>query len=246
MARELETECGKVVVAEQTELFARAVGLAADELARSTSRHFLWALTGGSTPKAWYRWCVQAQALPVTLRSAAHFTVSDERHVPLGHEDSNFGTAARLLLGPLEIATERRHPWVVAYPPAEAAEAYRRTWNVLAGPGRAYDVCFLGLGDDAHTASLFPGSPLLADDRGLLFDAVEVPGKGWRFTVTPSGLRACRRIVVMALGAAKASALRRVLRGKSAIAAVPARVLAECADRVTWLIDEAAAAELGG
>jgi 6-phosphogluconolactonase len=91
---------------------------------------------------------------------------------------------------------------------------------------------------------LFPGTPLLRDDGGLLFGAQEVPGKGWRLTITPTGLRACGLVVVMALGAGKAEALQRVLRGPSDPINVPSQILKTCAERVVWLVDEAAAARL--
>jgi 6-phosphogluconolactonase len=112
--------------------------------------------------------------------------------------------------------------------------------------GRTYDVCLLGLGDDAHTASLFPGSPLLDADGGRFFATVEVPGKGLRGTITPAGLRACGLITVLVTGAGKAGAIRRIFRGSELPGAAPARLLQTCAARVVWLLDDAAAAGLQG
>ena len=126
----------------------------------------------------------------------------------------------------------------------------------MAGPGRAYDVCMLGLGDDAHTASFFPGSPLLADatdpaadvlparEAEEWFAAIATADKGWRLTVTPAGLRACGLVVVMTFGAAKAPALRRVFHGAYEPTTTPAQILRACAARVVWLVDPAAAAGL--
>lgn len=233
-----------MVVGTQAELFGEALKIAGAAHAAARPGRFIWALTGGSTPAAFYKWCVETNALPNELVNGTHYTVSDERHVLLSSADSNFGNAERQLLAPLSVATDRRHPWMVAWPVAEAAEAYRRTMLILAGPGKAYDLCFLGMGDDCHTASLFPQTPLLKDDGGLLFGGQEVPGKGWRLTITPTGLRACGKIVVMALGAGKADALHRVHRGPDDVLNVPSQVLKTCADRVVWLVDEAAAAKL--
>ena len=241
------TDYGWLIVGEKEKLFAHAaerVALAATDLAEAGGRPLLCAFSGGSTPQDWYRWCVQTGALPAAVTATAQFTVSDERCVPLADDQSNFGHADRLLLEPLGVPAAHRQPWLVALPAAEAAAAYAQTVARLAGPGRAFDVCFLGLGDDSHTASLFPGSPLLRDDGGQLFAAVEAPGKGWRLTITPAGLRACGQIVVMAVGAGKARALQRVLRGPADPANVPAQILRTCADRVVWLVDAAAAAEL--
>jgi 6-phosphogluconolactonase len=242
--REISSDFGRVVVGSQTELFGEALRLTVAAQQAARPGRFLWALTGGGTPAAFYKWCVETRALPDGLAQGTHFTVSDERHVPLGSPESNFGNAERLLLAPLGVPTDRRLPWMVAWPVAEAAEAYRRTMLILAGPGRAYDLCFLGMGDDCHTASLFPQTPLLKDDGGLLFGGQEVPGKGWRLTITPSGLRSCGRIVVMALGAGKADALHRVHRGPADLLNVPSQVLKTCAGNVVWLVDEPAAAKL--
>jgi 6-phosphogluconolactonase len=242
--RTIPSSYGRVLVGPQAELFAEALRLTVAAHAQARPGRFLWALTGGSTPAAFYKWCAETRALPAPLLRDTQFTVSDERHVLLSSADSNFGNAERQLLTPLGVATDQRHPWMVAWPVAEAAEAYRRTLLLLAGPGRAYDVCFLGMGDDGHTASLFPGTALLRDDGGLLFGGHEVPGKGWRLTITPTGLRACGLVIVMALGAGKAEALHRVHRGAADLFNVPSQVLGTLAERVVWLVDEPAAARL--
>jgi len=241
---ERTTDYGRVMIGSIPELFAQAVALAAQQSTRSNAPAFTWALSGGETPQAWYRWCVEQKAIPSTLLEAAHFTVSDERHVSLESPQSNYGNAARLLLDPLHVPADRRHPWPVNCAPPQSAETYRHTMARHAGAGRAYDVCVLGLGEDAHTASLFPGSPLLEKDGGELFVAVPTAEKGWRLTVTPTGLRACGLIVVMTLGGAKAPALRKVFTGAYAPRITPAQILKTCADRVVWLVDQAAAAGL--
>lgn len=242
--REVKSDYGRVIVGSKPELFQQALDLGLTARAKTERSRFLWALTGGGTPKEWYQWLVADKKITPAQAASIEWTVSDERHVLLSSGESNFGNAERQLLAPLDVPTDRRHPWMVAWPVAEAAEAYRRTMLILAGPSRAYDVCFLGMGDDCHTASLFPGTPLLADDGGLPFGGQEVPGKGWRLTITPTGLRQCGLIVVMTLGAGKAEALHRVMRGPYDPTNVPSQILKTCADRVVWLVDEPAAAKL--
>jgi 6-phosphogluconolactonase len=242
--REVNSDYGRVMIGSKAELFQRALELGLTARGHSKHSRFLWALTGGGTPKEWYQWVVDEKKISVPDAAQIEWTVSDERHVLLSSGESNFGNAERQLLAPLGVPTDRRHPWMVAWPVAEAAEAYRRTMLILAGPQRTYDVCFLGMGDDCHTASLFPGTPLLKDDGGLMFDGQEVPGKGWRLTITPTGLRQCGLIVVMTLGAGKAEALYRVMKGPYDPNQVPSQILKSCADRVVWLVDEAAAAKL--
>lgn len=243
--RELSTEHGTVRSGAPEELFAEAARLGIAAWRGAPGGRFSWALTGGSTPKAWYQWCTANSALTPTLLQETDWYVSDERGVPLASKESNFGNADRFLLTPNGVPPERKHPWAVQLAPEAALADFTRQVTERSGPRKGFDLCFLGLGDDAHTASLFPGSALLANDGGALFAAVEVPGKGDRLTITPSGLRACGRIVVMATGAAKAEAVHRIFRGDESVAAVPAKVLATCAGRVVWLLDEAAAAGLG-
>lgn len=202
------------------------------------------ALSGGSTPKAFFAWAVAAKALPAEVLSRIEWHVSDERCVPLDSPDSNFGNAARLFLDPLGVSADRRFPWPVDLPPREAATAYERFWRV-AGRDHAYDLCVLGLGDDSHVASLWPGCPLLASDGGARFAATEWPGRGWRLTLTPAGLSLCRQVVVLVGGASKAAALRAVCREKAEdLARHPGQVLRRQAASVTWLADADAAASL--
>ncbi|HEY4301338.1 MAG TPA: 6-phosphogluconolactonase [Candidatus Didemnitutus sp.] len=240
--KELSSSYGRVFIGSRDDCFATAVFLAGAQRGRNpTAKVFTWALTGGESPKDWYRWCVQSDALSPGLVASTHWFSSDERMVPLAGADSNFGNADRGLLVPLGIPAERKHPWPVELPPAEAAAEFARRTEPLLGRGKGFDLCFLGLGDNTHTASFFPGSPLLAEPPAELFAAVDTP-KGWRLTITPAGLAGCGLIVVMVLGAAKAEAFHRVLSGPYDPINVPGQVLRSCSRNVVWLADEGAAA----
>jgi len=241
MKKEKVTDYGRLIVGTREELFATAVDLAGAQQAKASKKFFSWALTGGSTPQEWYRWAVTNRAISEKLAQATHFTVSDERVVPLHSDQSNFGNAERLLLEPLQVPAGNRHPWPVAMLPDEAVTTYALDWQTRVGAGRTYDLCFLGMGDDGHTASIFPGSPLLKSDGKRLFAAIDVPGKGWRLTLTPAGLGACGLIVVMALGSAKAAMLKRVLTGENDPEKTPVQLLRRWQERVVWLVDNAAA-----
>ncbi len=202
------------------------------------------ALSGGSTPKAFFSWVLAHHALTPETLSRIEWHVSDERCVPLDHADSNFGSAQRLLLDPLGVRAEHRFPWPVDLPPSQAATAYERFWRV-AGRDHAYDLCILGMGDDSHVASLWPGCPLLQQDGGSRFAATEWPGRGWRLTLTPTGLGLCRSIVVLVSGATKAPAMRAVCRDAATdLASHPGRVLRPLSERTTWLADADASREL--
>jgi 6-phosphogluconolactonase len=119
--REIKSDYGQVIVGTKEELFQQALDLGLKARAQTTRSRFLWALTGGGTPKEWYQWLVSGQKITPTEAAAIEWTVSDERHVLLSSSESNFGNAERQFLAPLEVPTDRRHPWMVAWPVAEAA-----------------------------------------------------------------------------------------------------------------------------
>lgn len=234
------SELGTILVDTKENLLRHAAALAHEVWDRRKS--FTWALSGGSTPKEFYRHCVATGALSAELLEATTWTVSDERLVPLADVESNFGNAERLLLDPLGVPASRRLPWRTDVPAPESAAAYAQGWAQRFPGPHTFDLCFVGMGDDSHTLSLFPGSPLLAPDAAVApFAAVEVPGKGWRLTLTAAGLAHCGHVVVLAPGASKAPALRRALHGPADVSKTPIQLVGRIRDRVTWLIDEAAA-----
>jgi 6-phosphogluconolactonase len=207
------------------------------------ARHTV-ALTGGSTPKAFYKWIRANGGLDPAMQDGIHWTVSDERHVPLDSPDSNFGNADRLLLGPEGVPKARKHAWDTSLPPAECARDYAARWADQGGADRTYDLCFLGLGEDGHTASLFPGSPLLAEDPPEFFRSVDAGERGHRLTITPAGLALCGKIVVVATGERKREAVERVFLGEEEPTTCPSRLLLRFGDKVRWLLDRAAASGL--
>ncbi|MGA0132987.1 MAG: 6-phosphogluconolactonase [Opitutales bacterium] len=234
---DIATPAGTVRVLAREAAFAELLDRLETRAARGG---FTAGLSGGSTPKAFYAWAAAGRRLSPPLLARADWHVSDERCVPLGSDESNFGHAARGLLDPLGVPPARRFPWPTELPPVEAAVRYASSRH----PGSGFDVCVLGLGDDAHVASLWPGCPLIGVADGPLFAATEWPGRGWRLTITRAGLARCGEIVVLVNGASKASALRAVCHGPADFAGFPGQVLRELSSRVTWLADPEAAAGL--
>lgn len=244
----LNTSLGELRIGASTELFSEFASLLGEVVAATPSPVGI-AFTGGSSPKALFRWLVaDVSRLPMATQDIL-FSVSDERHVPTASPESNYGNAERLLLDPLGVGPDHRFPWETGRSLHEAAQRYEQLWSHRFGQGRAYDLCMLGMGDDCHTASLFPGSPLL-DEQAMvsdqrLFAAVEVPDKGGRLTITPRGLAACARIVILVMGEGKANALKRVFETPQAsYADIPIRLMERFPSKVVWLVDEAAASGL--
>lgn len=195
-----------------------------------------WAvgLSGGSTPKAFFKWWSQQGGMSPEASQRLLWTVSDERCVPLEDPQSNFGEASRLLLDPSHVPAANRLPWPTQDMPDLAAKHYR---EALAKQATRLHTCFLGMGQDGHTASLWPGCPLLDTPEAPPFSATEWPQKGWRLTITLSGLKACDAIWVLVSGQAKTEVLKAVWEGPEGV--YPVQALKPFANKITWLVDEA-------
>lgn len=232
------TDYGTVKIVNKIGLFARMVELL-DEQADTNAENFTVGLTGGSTPIAFYNWAVKHNAISEAVLEKAVWSVSDERRVALESPESNFGNADRNLLKPLGVHPQRKLPWPVILDPHSAVSIFQRKFHERYGANKAFDLCFLGMGTDGHTASIFPNSPLMAIESGDHFAPVDVPEKGWRFSITPDGLRACGKIVVVVTGGAKLHRLKKVLEGPEK-QLYPIQVLSRFPEKVEWLVDEAA------
>lgn len=206
------------------------------------------ALTGGGTARTIYERLASA-AGPWRHRidwSSLHCWWSDERHVPPSHPDSNFGMARDVLLTEVAIPAPHLHRMRGELEDAQrAAAGYAAELAALrkgTGGGFLADVSLLGMGEDAHIASIFPGSSALYE-RERLAVAVRPPHLGtWRITMTPPALLDAATIVVAATGARKAAAVAAALSAPLDVARWPAQLLRAAGGRAAWIIDRPAAA----
>ncbi len=196
-------------------------------------------LAGGSTPAETYR--LLADMTVDWDRVDAW--VSDERWVPHEHADCNGTMIAELLMDhvPASYHRPRWNEWLTASDSAAHYEAVLRSIH----PEGHSDLILLGMGDDGHTASLFPGTAALNADPARWYVANYVPqAEVDRLTVTYSFLHRAHQIVFLVSGADKAPALKSVLEPRPGEAPPPAGRVMDGDAEVTWMIDEAAAAEL--
>ena len=193
------------------------------------------ALGGGRTPAATYRRLAEI----VDDWSNVHLWLGDERCVPLDDADSNYALVADTLLAHTVNPGPQVHPVSGADgDPATAAAAYERELrHALPGDPPRLDVAFLGLGEDGHTASLFPNDPALRERERLCIPVQGTKPPFGRITLTLPMLRAARQIVVLALGSGKAWAVGAMLGGESE--RVPASLLAP--GEVELIVDRGAA-----
>ncbi len=205
---------------------------------------FRVALSGGSTPRQVYPLLLEPARRDAVDWTAVEFFWGDERSVPPDHPESNFGVAYAMFLSQLpSVRMERVHRMQAEAEDLDAASlAYegelRLAFGARGDEPPAFDLMWLGMGPDGHTASLFPGSTALEEqDRwvvGTWAPAIET----WRVTLTFPVLDAARVALFGVIGANKADAMREIRSGGSDLPA--ARV---AAPEIEWIIDAAAAGE---
>ena len=187
------------------------------------------ALSGGTTPRALHEALVSHAEVPW-----AHVFVyfGDERAVPPTHEDSNYLMAKESLLERVPIPESNVHRMHAEEPDRDAAA---RAYEAVLPP--SLDLVLLGIGEDGHTASLFPGHASLAETQRKVLPVVGPKPPPERLTLTPPALAAARRRLMLAAGAGKAEAVARALEGPWD----PSRTPAQLARDGIWYVDEAAA-----
>lgn len=199
------------------------------------------ALSGGSGPKALFRQLAAARF----VWDRVHFFWVDERSVPPTHPDSNFGLAQELLLGPARIPRSQIHRVHGELRPEVAAERYveeiQEFFGLEEGGQPHFDLVHLGLGPDAHTASLFPGEPLIDDRSGIAAAVYVEKFNTWRITLLPGALLNAHQTMFVAAGEDKADAVRAVLTEAYDPHRWPAQVITHHGHDVVWFIDHAAA-----
>jgi 6-phosphogluconolactonase len=137
------------------------------------------------------------------------------------------------------------HRVLAELPPEEAAHRYveeiGQFFGLREGEVPKFDVVQCGMGADSHTASLFPGSPLIADRTGIAAAVYVDKLKQWRITLLPATLQAAKHTVFLVTGADKAEAVRNVLKGDYDPMRFPAQIVSHHGSDVIWFLDEAAA-----
>jgi 6-phosphogluconolactonase len=228
--------------AELAEAAAREVADAAAEAVADRGR-FCVALSGGSTPRELHRRLARSPLREAVPWKRTLFFWGDERCVPARSPRSNYRMARETLLAPLRIPPAQVFRMRGEIEPRRAAHLYRDVLAKQFGPGRpVLDLILLGLGTDGHTASLFPETRALAEDRRAAVANWVPQRREWRLTLTYPAIRAARRVLFLVSGAEKAAVVARILkkeRGHRRLPAAGVRALS-----VLWMLDEEAGSEL--
>jgi len=213
---------------------------------------FLVALSGGRTPEQVYRRLASQSPAAPQEWSSTHFFFSDERCVPPDHPDSNYHLADAALFRPLNIPEDRIHRMRGEHPNHDAAareyeDVLRTVTNADPAGWPQLDLLMLGIGNDGHTASLFPGTDALRERRRWVTVGQAPSGPRTRLTLTLGVINQATVVLFLASGNSKADRVKAVLEPQQdADRELPAALVRPDRGRLIWLLDRPAAAKLTG
>ena len=235
----------------------------AQALARAAADHFVTlaaqaitqrglfavALSGGSTPRATYILLATQNYAARVDWALVHVFWSDERCVPPDDPSSNYRMARDALLEHVPLPPHNIHRMRGEIAPEVAADEYETSLRAFfarpplaevtsrTGSFSSFDLVFLGVGTDGHTASLFPGTAAVSEKARWVI-AHRVPAADqWRLTLTPPIINAAAQVTFIVVGSAKASTLRRVLTAPCRQELLPAQIVQPASGRLLWLVD---------
>jgi 6-phosphogluconolactonase len=236
-----------IVAQDALQLAQRGADLFVRTTKAEKGRSFV-AISGGSTPRAMHRLLTREPFRSQVPWRDVHLFWVDDRLVPYDNPASNFGAAKTDFLENVPIPSEHIHPMPTDIAPEQGAVSYQKAlralFNAEKGDFPSFDLVFLGIGQDGHTASLFPGQAVLDEQEKWV---VAVKGGNpdvYRLTMTLPLINRGRFIVFLASGKAKASVVKEILENQDA--GLPAQRVVPTDGKLTWLLDCAASSLLSG
>lgn len=206
---------------------------------------FSVALAGGHTPERTYQILSQPPFRDQVPWAKAHVFWSDERCVPPDNPHSNARMAHQALLDHVPIPPDQIHPIRRGRNPRQAAEEYERLLrSFFAGKLPCFDFILLGLGENGHTASIFPGTQAVEEQERWVIAVYVAEQAMWRITMTPLLINQAAMVAFLVAGTAKARVLQRVLDGPFEPHDLPAQLIQPVSGNLDWIVDEQAYQEL--
>jgi 6-phosphogluconolactonase len=206
---------------------------------------FTIALSGGSTPKWLYNKLAGAPYREKIPWHKLHIFWGDERAVPFTDEGNNAKMAFDTLLNKVEIPADHIHVMRTDIRLEDAVADYERILHTyFEEQDTTFDLVLLGMGEDGHTLSLFPGSPVLHEQRQWVNVIYAEEQKMYRITLMPTVVNKAAMIAFLVTGIDKSKTLQQVLKGKYQPEKYPSQLIHPAGKRLHWFIDEAAASDL--
>lgn len=204
--------------------------------------YFSVVLAGGATPRATYEVLATVEFAQRIPWERVHVFWGDERCVAPNHEASNYRMAHEVLLRHSPIPAKHVYRMQGEEVPKKAAKDYENhILNFFKGKTTRFDLVFLGLGEDTHTASLFPETKALSNAKRLVLANYVRKLASWRLTMTPRLINQAANVTFLVSGTNKAAALQRVLAGRFTPEEIPAQIIRPERGQLRWLLDSGAA-----
>ncbi len=244
----MDATTGRVEVLADAEAVARYTADFLTDRALATEGAFTVALSGGSTPKRLYEILAGSDYASRFPWDRVQLFFGDERFVPPQDESSNYNMTNLALLSHVPVPPERVHRMPTDGDPAEAARRYQRELQAAYGadtlaPGRPlFDVVLLGLGENGHTASLFPGTEVLRQTDAWVGTCVPHDAPHTRLTLTYPAIASSQHVLFLVAGQGKAEVVARVRGGDATLPSTHVATEGE----LVWVLDEAAAGSFHG
>jgi 6-phosphogluconolactonase len=209
------------------------------------SDRFTISLSGGSTPKKLFRLLASEKYNHSIEWEKLHFFWGDERFVPFADERNNARMTFAELLDLVPVRKEQIHIMRTDLTPDAAVTAYDAILHqYFKDKGSSFDLVFLGLGDNAHTLSLFPGYEVVHENEKWVTAFFLEEQDMFRITLTAGIVNRSAAVAFLVTGADKAEAVKEILEGKADPDKYPAQVIKPANGLLYWFLDEAAASDL--
>ena len=207
--------------------------------------YFTLVLSGGGTPKLLFEKLASGEYKNKIDWKRVHIFWGDERAVPFDDDRNNAKMAYDILINHIDVPSGQVHIMRTDIEPKLAAEEYEKILHqYFDKTSNSFDLVLLGMGDDGHTLSLFPGSPIIEEHEHWVNSVYNEQQKMYRITLMPVVVNKASNIVFMVDGAKKANILQRVIEGPYIPLKLPAQIVKPSNGELSWFLDKAVAKEL--
>ena len=219
-----------------------------EKLGETEDGPLFWALSGGSTPKLLFQLLAEEYREKIDW-SRLHFFWGDDRLVPYDNPESNYGEVKKLLFDHVPVVDEQIHPVPAELEPEQAADAYAATISSLLPQNSdgmpIFDITMLGMGEDGHTASIFPDRMELLTDSRICAVAKHPESGQLRVTLTGPVINASDEVVFLITGNSKTLRVAQIVNREQQATNFPAAYINPTSGNLYWFLDQAAASEVG-
>jgi 6-phosphogluconolactonase len=206
---------------------------------------FTWVVTGGNSPKQLYELLGASPYRERINWSKLHIFWGDERAVPFDDPRNNAKMTFEHLLNKVPVVRDQVHVMDTSLPPAESAKAYEAILHrYFTNEGPTFDLVLNGMGDDGHTLSLFPHTPVIHEKQAWVTSFYLDAQQMYRITLTAPIVNRAQKVAFLTFGANKSNALFEVIKGARNIEQYPSQLIQPDSGELHWFVDEAAASRL--